>query len=87
MRYSYRTVGTCARQIDFDINGNVITNVVFYGGCNGNLKAIPKLLDGWTVEQIEEKLRGNTCGPRPTSCADQLARAVRQALNEGAGER
>ena len=85
MHYSYRTTGTCARQIDFDINGNVITNVVFYGGCNGNLKAIPKLLDGWTVEQIEEKLLGNTCGPRNTSCADQLARAVRKAYNETAG--
>ena len=85
MHYSYKTKSTCARQIDFDINGNVITNVVFYGGCKGNLKAIPKLLDGWTVEQIEEKLRGNTCGMRPTSCADQLAIAVRQALNETQG--
>ena len=87
MRYSYKTKSTCARQIDFDINGNVITNVVFYGGCNGNLKAIPKLLDGWTVEQIEEKLRGNTCGMRPTSCADQLAIAVRAAHDKEAAER
>ncbi|MBQ9393484.1 MAG: TIGR03905 family TSCPD domain-containing protein, partial [Oscillospiraceae bacterium] len=52
------------------------------GGCNGNLKAIAKLVDGWTVSQIEEKLRGNTCGPRPTSCADQLAIAVRRAYDE-----
>ena len=50
-------------------------------GCNGNLKAISKLVDGWTVEQIEEKLRGNTCGRRPTSCADQLAIAVREAYS------
>lgn len=82
MHYSYKTKMVCARQIEFDINDNVITNVVFHGGCNGNLKAIPKLIDGWTVEQIEEKLRGNTCGVRPTSCADQLAIAVRTALNE-----
>ena len=59
----------------------VITNVSFVGGCNGNLKAVAKLVDGMTVEQIEEKLKGNTCGPRPTSCADQLAIAVREAKN------
>ena len=62
-----------------DIEGDVITNVRFLGGCNGNLKAISKLVDGYTVEQIEEKLKGNTCGMRPTSCADQLSIAVREA--------
>ncbi len=81
MHYSYKTSMVCSQQIDFDLNGNVVTNVVFYGGCPGNLKAIPKLIDGWTVEQIEEKLRGNTCGRKPTSCADQLAVAVRAAKN------
>lgn len=65
--------------ITFDINDGVITGIEFHGGCNGNLKAISKLVDGWTVEQIENKLLGNTCGRRPTSCADQLARAVRAA--------
>ena len=69
-------------EIDFDLNGNVVRNIKFIGGCNGNLKAIAKLVDGMTVEQIESKLRGNTCGRRPTSCADQLAIAVRQAYNE-----
>ena len=59
----------------------MVSNITFIGGCNGNLKAIAKLVDGWTVEQIEEKLLGNTCGRRPTSCADQLARAVREAYN------
>lgn len=82
MRYSYRPYGVCAMQIDFDINDNVISNIVFYGGCNGNLKAISKLVDGWTVEQIEEKLLGNTCGRKPTSCADQLAKAVRAAYEQ-----
>ena len=53
MEYSYKTTGTCAQQIDFDINGNVISNIRFYGGCNGNLKAISKLLEGVTVEEIE----------------------------------
>ena len=69
----------CSKEIKFDIEGDVITNVRFLGGCNGNLKAISKLVNGWTAEEIDEKLRDNTCGRRPTSCADQLARAVREA--------
>lgn len=86
MRYSYKTRGVCAREIDFNLDGNVVSGISFAGGCNGNLKAIAKLVDGMTVEQIEEKLRGNTCGPRPTSCADQLALAVREAYNREQGE-
>ena len=82
MDFSYKTQGTCAQQINFDLNGNVVTNIRFFGGCNGNLKAISKLLEGATVEEIESKLLGNTCGPRPTSCADQLAIAVEQAMSE-----
>lgn len=81
MRYEYKTENTCAQIISFDIEGNVITNIEFHGGCNGNLKAIAKLLDGSTVEEIEEKLLGNTCGRRPTSCTDQLAKAVRAAYD------
>ena len=82
MQYIYITENTCARNIKLDINDNVITNIEFLGGgCNGNLKAIPKLVDGWTVEQIEEKLSGITCGRRPTSCTDQLTKAVREAYN------
>ena len=82
MRYRYKTTGTCAQYIDFDIDDNIITNIVFYGGCNGNLKAISKLVNGWTVEKIEEYLLGNTCGMKGTSCADQLAKGVRAAYNE-----
>lgn len=82
MKYSYETTMVCAPQINFDINDNIITNIEFIGGCNGNLKAIAKLVDGWTVEKIEEYLLGNTCGNKPTSCADQLARAVRAAYEE-----
>ncbi len=82
MDYTYNAKGVCSMEICFHIDGNVITNIEFKGGCNGNLKAISKLVDGWTVEQIEEKLLGNTCGFRQTSCADQLAKAVRQAYNE-----
>lgn len=60
----------------------MVRNIVFTGGCNGNLKAIPILVDGWTVEQVEEKCKGITCGRRPTSCVDQLALAVRKAFEE-----
>ncbi|MBR0081903.1 MAG: TIGR03905 family TSCPD domain-containing protein [Clostridia bacterium] len=79
MHYTYRPRYVCSTQIDMDVNDGVITNVRFTGGCNGNLKAIGKLVNGMTADQIESTLLGNTCGPRPTSCADQLARAVRAA--------
>ena len=68
--------------ISFDINDGVITNIEFLDGCDGNLKAISKLVDGWTAEKIESYLKGNLCGNKPTSCADQLARAVRKAYDE-----
>ena len=83
MRYEYQPENVCPQRISFDIEGNVIRNIEFYGGCNGNLKAIASLLEGSTVEEIEKKLLGNTCGRRPTSCADQLARAVRAASQQG----
>lgn len=82
MRYSYKTHGTCSRQIDFDITGNVITNVTFYGGCPGNLAAISKIVDGKTVEEIENFFKDIKCGSKPTSCSAQLAQAVRKAYDE-----
>ena len=80
MRYSYKTTGTCSQVINFNIEGNVITDIEFIGGCNGNLKAVSKLCDGMTVEEIEGKLLGNQCGMTGTACADQFAKAVREAL-------
>ncbi len=82
MEYKYKTKGTCSVEISFDINDDVISNISFLGGCNGNLKAISKLLEGQTVSYIEDKLLGNQCGMRGTSCADQLAKAVRCAYEE-----
>ena len=82
MKYTYKTQQTCASSISFDINDDVITNVSFVGGCNGNLKAIAKLVDGMTADEIASILAGNTCGFRKTSCADQLAKAVLQAKAE-----
>ena len=82
MRYEVRPQNVCARMITFDLEGDVVKNVAFTGGCNGNLKAVSKLVDGMTVEQIEGYLKGNTCGFRITSCADQMAQAVRKCYEE-----
>ena len=79
MEYSYKTKGTCSTQIDFELNGDIVSNVRFTGVCNGNLHGISSLTDGLTVEQIENKLKGIRCGFKPTSCPDQLAIAVREA--------
>ena len=79
MHYDYLTEGTCSQMISLDIDGEKVTNIKFMGGCNGNLKAIPVLVDGWTVDEIESKLKGMTCGRPPTSRPDQLAKAVRAA--------
>lgn len=82
MEFNYKTQMVCAQQIRFKLENDIVTDIRFLGGCDGNLKAIAKLVDGWTVGQIEEKLLGNTCGRKPTSCADQLAKAVRQAYEQ-----
>ena len=79
--YTYETQMTCSTEIDFDLDGDVVRNVVFTNGCNGNLKAIGKLVEGMTVDEIEGILKGNTCCEKPTSCADQLAIAVRKAAD------
>lgn len=80
MHYEYETQGVCSTLIDFDIDSeSKITNIRFTGGCNGNLKAISKLCEGMTADEIARKLAGNTCGFKPTSCADQLAKAVLEA--------
>ena len=76
--YSYSTTGVCSKKIDFDVVDNKVYNVQFHGGCNGNLKAISKLVEGMEVEKVIRILEGNTCGPRPTSCADQLVRALKE---------
>lgn len=83
MKYSYQTKNTCCKLIKFDLNGDVVTNVEFLGGgCPGNLQALPRLVDGMTVEEIEEKIGGIICGVRGTSCADQLSKAVREAYEK-----
>ncbi|MDO5297733.1 MAG: TIGR03905 family TSCPD domain-containing protein [bacterium] len=77
--YEYKTENVCSQLIKLDLDGDTVHNVIFIGGCNGNLKAISKLVEGMKADQLVKLLSGNTCGGKPTSCADQLAIAVRQA--------
>ena len=80
MKYQYKTQYTCSQLIDFELNGNVVTNISFYGGCNGNLKAISKLVEGQDPQTVISILKGNDCGSRGTSCADQFAKGLEEAL-------
>lgn len=78
MAYSYTTKGTCSKQIDFDIENGKVKNVKYTGGCNGNLKGIGALVEGMDVDEAIERLKGIKCGPKNTSCPDQLAAALEQ---------
>lgn len=82
MEFQYKTKGTCSQMIEFDLRDDRVYNVLFTGGCNGNLKAISKLVEGMRAEELIETLKGNTCGFRSTSCADQLANAVKLAMEQ-----
>ena len=82
--YTYRPRGVCASQIRFDLEDGKLHNIAFTGGCNGNLKAIGKLVEGKDARDIAAILRGNDCGGRGTSCADQLTKAIESALRQEA---
>lgn len=82
MEHSYRTKTVCAQEIHFRLDGDVVHDIEFIGGCNGNLKAVAKLCEGKTVGYINDILSGNTCGRKGTSCADQLAIAVKEAYEQ-----
>ena len=86
MKYSFRTRGVCARNITFDLEDGIVKDVSFMGGCNGNLKAISKLIEGMNAQKVIEILKGNDCGGRGTSCADQLAIALEEAMKAGNNE-
>ena len=82
MKYSYTPRGVCSRQIDFDVEDGIVHGISFYGGCNGNLQGIGRLAEGRSVDEVISLLRGIRCGMKPTSCPDQLARAL-EAAKEG----
>ena len=77
--YTYQPRGVCSREIHIDLDGDTIKHVDFVGGCDGNLKAISKLIEGKNIDEVASVLEGNTCGRRSTSCADQLAQGLRAA--------
>lgn len=79
--YSYTTKGVCASKIDFDIVDNKVTNVRFLGGCNGNLQGLASLIEGMDVNEAIKRLKGINCKEKPTSCPDQLSKALEEALN------
>ncbi len=80
MKYTYKTKGTCSREINFELEDGIVKNVSFTGGCNGNLKGISRLAQGQSAENIIKTLEGTKCGFKSTSCPDQLAQALKEAL-------
>lgn len=81
MTHRYKTRGTCAYEITFEIDSDrCLRNVQFYGGCNGNTKGLAALVEGMDAEEAVRRMSGITCGYKSTSCPDQLAQAIRQAL-------
>lgn len=83
MHYTYKTTGTCSRAIDFDLDEQgIVSNIEFTNGCDGNLKALALLMEGSSARAVIEKLESVTCKSKPTSCGDQFARALKEALAE-----
>ncbi|MBO7217312.1 MAG: TIGR03905 family TSCPD domain-containing protein [Clostridia bacterium] len=80
MTYSYKTNGTCSREIRFEVRDGIVSNIEFVGGCNGNLKGIAALCEGMKASDVIEKLRGIRCGFKSTSCPDQLASALAKSV-------
>ena len=80
MTYSYRPQGTCSKLMTFELEGDIIKNLEVIGGCSGNLQGLSRLVEGMRAEDAIAKLRGIRCGFKPTSCPDQFAIALEQAL-------
>ena len=80
MQYEFKTSGTCSQRILFDIEDGIVKNVQFLGGCNGNLQGIGRLVEGMDVHEVIRRIEGIHCGAKTTSCPDQLARALKEAI-------
>ena len=80
MSYLYKTKGTCSSQIEVTLDGDIVKDVKFTGGCNGNLQGISRLVVGMNAQDAIERMKGIHCGPKPTSCPDQMAHALEEAL-------
>lgn len=79
---TYKTQGVCSQKIDFEIVDGKVTGVTFYGGCNGNTQGVARLVEGMEVEEAIRRMEGIQCGFKQTSCPDQLAKALKQAINQ-----
>ena len=82
MQYEYKTKGTCSQRIFFEIEDGILKSVQFVGGCNGSLQGISSLVDGMAVQDVISKIEGIRCGMKPTSCPDQLAAALKEAISK-----
>ncbi|MCC8022840.1 MAG: TIGR03905 family TSCPD domain-containing protein, partial [Clostridiales bacterium] len=84
---TYKTKGTCSREIQIELDGDTIREVTFIGGCDGNAKGLGSILKGMKVDDVIERLQGIECGPRPTSCPDQLATALTEISRQEAPDK
>lgn len=75
---NFKTQGVCSREINFEVKDNKVVNVQFVGGCAGNTQGVARLIEGMDIDDAIARMEGIQCGPRPTSCPDQLARALRK---------
>ena len=82
MAYEYRTRGVCAQAIRFEVENDTLQNVQFIGGCSGNTQGVARLVEGMKVDEVIHRLRGIRCGGKPTSCPDQLAKAISEVINK-----
>ncbi|MCQ2307020.1 MAG: TIGR03905 family TSCPD domain-containing protein [Bacteroidales bacterium] len=82
MKYQYGTEGTCSQAVEFEIEDGILRNVQFHGGCNGNTQGVARLVEGMRAEDVVARLEGIRCGFKPTSCPDQLSRAIKFALDK-----
>lgn len=80
--HTYKTHGVCSQAIQFELDGDIIKKVDFIGGCSGNTQGVSRLVEGMKAEDAIARLEGIKCGPRPTSCPDQLAKALKEVLQK-----
>lgn len=78
----YKTRGVCSSAIEFELDHDKVTNVHFVGGCSGNTQGVSRLVEGMDVHEAISRLEGIKCGFKPTSCPDQLAKALKEAINK-----
>ncbi len=82
MKHSYKTKGTCSSQVDFELDNGTVKGILFHGGCSGNTQGVSRLAEGMSAQEVVSRCEGIRCGSKSTSCPDQLAHAIKQALQK-----